>query len=114
MEDSGRGGGIRKFEMQINKIAPFRPPLTAWMTASAVDSRPSLQTLERSFHLKKENKTRKPMGRAGSLLVSLVVTAVVGFVYFYVSLPAIKWELNLTCHTCMVGKCSTAEPYFYS
>jgi len=40
--------------------------------------------------LKKENKTRKPMGRAGSLLVSLVVTAVVGFVYFYVSLPAIN------------------------
>ena len=30
------------------------------------------------------------MGRAGSLLVSLVVTAVVGFVYFYVSLPAIN------------------------
>ena len=40
--------------------------------------------------MKKENKTRKPMGRAGSLLVSLVVTAVVGFVYFYVSLPAIN------------------------
>ena len=30
------------------------------------------------------------MGRAGSLLVSLLVTAVVGFVYFYVSLPAIN------------------------
>ncbi len=40
--------------------------------------------------MKKEKKTRKPMGRAGSLLVSLVVTAVVGFVYFYVSLPAIN------------------------
>ena len=30
------------------------------------------------------------MGRAGSLLVSLLVTAVVGFIYFYVSLPAIN------------------------
>ena len=38
----------------------------------------------------KEKKQRKPMGRAGSLLVSLLVTAVVGFVYFYVSLPAIN------------------------
>ena len=38
----------------------------------------------------KEKKKRKPMGRAGSLLVSLLVTAVVGFVYFYVSLPAIN------------------------
>ncbi|USF25717.1 hypothetical protein N510_000629 [Firmicutes bacterium ASF500] len=38
----------------------------------------------------KEKKQRKPMGRAGSLLVSLLVTAVVGFVYFYVSLPALN------------------------
>ena len=38
----------------------------------------------------KEKKTRKPLGRAGSLLVSLLITAVVGFVYFYVSLPAIN------------------------
>ena len=38
----------------------------------------------------KEKKQRKPMGRAGSLLVSLLVTAVVGFIYFYVSLPAIN------------------------
>ena len=30
------------------------------------------------------------MGRTGSLLVSLLITAVVGFVYFYVSLPAIN------------------------
>lgn len=30
------------------------------------------------------------MGRAGSLLVSLLITAAVGFVYFYVSLPAIN------------------------
>ena len=30
------------------------------------------------------------MGRAGSLLLSLLITAVVGFVYFYVSLPAIN------------------------
>ncbi|WP_251319895.1 CvpA family protein [Flintibacter muris] len=32
------------------------------------------------------------MGRAGSLLVSLLITAVVGFVYFYVSLPAINLQ----------------------
>lgn len=38
----------------------------------------------------KEKKKRKPMGRTGSLLVSLLITAVVGFVYFYVSLPAIN------------------------
>lgn len=30
------------------------------------------------------------MGRAGSLLVSLLITAAVGFIYFYVSLPAIN------------------------
>ena len=30
------------------------------------------------------------MGRAGSLLVSLLITAAVGFAYFYVSLPAIN------------------------
>ena len=30
------------------------------------------------------------MGRAGSLLLSLLITAVVGFVYFYVSVPAIN------------------------
>ncbi len=38
----------------------------------------------------KEKKKRKPLGRTGSLLVSLLITAVVGFVYFYVSLPAIN------------------------
>ena len=38
----------------------------------------------------KKQRTRKPMGRAGSLLVSLLITAAVGFVYFYVSLPAIN------------------------
>ena len=38
----------------------------------------------------KKEKNRKPMGRAGSLLASLLITAVVGFVYFYVSLPAIN------------------------
>ena len=37
-----------------------------------------------------EKMTRKPMGRAGSLLVSLLITAAVGFIYFYVSLPAIN------------------------
>ena len=38
----------------------------------------------------KKAKTRKPLGRAGSLLVSLLITAAVGFVYFYVSLPALN------------------------
>ena len=33
---------------------------------------------------------KKPMGRVGSLLISLLLTAAVGFVYFYVSLPAIN------------------------
>ena len=32
------------------------------------------------------------MGRAGSLLVSLLITAAVGFAYFYVSLPAINLQ----------------------
>ncbi len=44
---------------------------------------------EENFILK-EKKNRKPMGRAGSLLVSLLITAVAGFAYFYVSLPAIN------------------------
>ena len=30
------------------------------------------------------------MGRTGSLLVSLLITAAVGFVYFYISLPALN------------------------
>ena len=38
----------------------------------------------------KKGKNRKPMGRAGSMLVSLLITAVIGFAYFYVSLPAIN------------------------
>ena len=38
----------------------------------------------------KEKKGRKPMGRTGSLLVSLLITAAVGFVYFYISLPALN------------------------
>lgn len=42
--------------------------------------------------MKKEKKTRKPMGRIPVLLVSLLITAVVGFVYFYVSLPAINFQ----------------------
>ena len=37
----------------------------------------------------KKEKARKPMGRVGSMLVSLLITAAIGFVYFYVSLPAI-------------------------
>ncbi len=35
---------------------------------------------------------RRPMGRFGRLLVSLAVTAGVGFVYFYVSLPALNFQ----------------------
>ena len=46
--------------------------------------------MEKGEFTLKEKKTRKPMGRAGSLLVSLLITAVVGFIYFYVSLPAIN------------------------
>ena len=38
----------------------------------------------------KKEKARKPMGRVGSMLVSLLITAAIGFVYFYVSLPAIN------------------------
>ena len=38
----------------------------------------------------KKGKTRKPMGRGGSMLVSLLITAAIGFVYFYASLPAIN------------------------
>ena len=38
----------------------------------------------------KKEKSRKPLGRVGKLLVSLAVTALVGFVYFYVSLPAVN------------------------
>ena len=40
----------------------------------------------------KKNKTRKPLGRGAGLLVSLLITAAVGFVYFYVSLPAINFQ----------------------
>lgn len=38
------------------------------------------------------SKPRKPMGKLGSLLISLVITAVVGFIYFYVSLPALNFR----------------------
>ena len=33
---------------------------------------------------------RKPMGRFSRVLISLVITAVVGFIYFYVTLPALN------------------------
>ena len=36
------------------------------------------------------NRPRGPKGKAGKLLVNLLVTAVVGFVYFYITLPAIN------------------------
>ena len=38
----------------------------------------------------KKGKNRKPMGRAGSMLVSLLITAAIGFAYFYMFLPAIN------------------------
>ncbi len=38
----------------------------------------------------KKGTNRKPLGRFGRLIVSLLITAVVGFVYFYVSLPALN------------------------
>ncbi len=38
----------------------------------------------------KRKKLRLPQGRVGRTVFSLVVTALVGFVYFYVSLPAIN------------------------
>ncbi|MCI9155916.1 MAG: CvpA family protein [Lawsonibacter sp.] len=39
---------------------------------------------------KQTSKLRKPLGPVGRLLVSLLITAAVGFAYFYVSLPAIN------------------------
>ena len=38
----------------------------------------------------KKGKARKPMGRTSGMLVSLLITAAIGFAYFYVSLPAIN------------------------
>ena len=41
--------------------------------------------------LKKEaSKARRPMGKVGRVLTSLLITAVLGFIYFYLSLPAIN------------------------
>ena len=37
---------------------------------------------------------RVPKSRAGKLLINLLVTAVVGFVYFYVTLPAINLQAS--------------------
>ncbi len=37
-------------------------------------------------------KEKLPKGRVGQVLFSLAVTAIVGFVYFYVSLPAINFQ----------------------
>ena len=39
---------------------------------------------------KSSSVPRKPMGRFSRVLVSLVITAVVGFLYFYVALPALN------------------------
>ena len=38
------------------------------------------------------SSVRKPRGRFGRTLLSLVITALVGFVYFYVSLPALNFH----------------------
>ena len=41
--------------------------------------------------LKKDgSKAKKPLGKAGRIGLSLLVTVVVGFLYFYLSLPAIN------------------------
>jgi len=48
------------------------------------------QAAKKGASIVKKGKTRKPMGRAGSMLVSLLITAAIGFAYFYVSLPAIN------------------------
>lgn len=40
----------------------------------------------------RKGKTRKPMGRTGGMLLSLLITAAIGFAYFYVSLPAINLQ----------------------
>ena len=37
---------------------------------------------------------RVPKSRAGKLLINLLITAVVGFVYFYVTLPAINLQAS--------------------
>ena len=37
-----------------------------------------------------DSKARKPMGKVGRVLLSLLITAAVGFVDFYVSLPALN------------------------
>lgn len=37
-----------------------------------------------------KSHSRRPLGRFGRLLASLLITALVGFVYFYLSLPAIN------------------------
>ena len=44
-----------------------------------------------------DNKTSKkhfhmPGGKAGKILLNLLVTAIVGFIYFYTSLPAINLQ----------------------
>jgi len=48
--------------------------------------------VQRGDPILKQNKTRKPLGRAAVLLASLLITAAVGFVYFYVSLPALNFQ----------------------
>ncbi len=40
----------------------------------------------------KKRKMRLPKGKAGRVLVSLAATAAAGFVYFYISLPAINFQ----------------------
>ncbi len=41
---------------------------------------------------KKPKKLRKPMGKLGKICVNLLVTAVVGLVYFYLTIPALNFQ----------------------
>lgn len=41
---------------------------------------------------KKAKKLRKPMGKVGKICVNLLATAVVGLVYFYLTIPAINFQ----------------------
>ena len=67
----------------------YHPPEEPEYLRRADDIRPYSQ---RGDFVLKKNKTRKPLGRGAGLLVSLLITAAVGFVYFYVSLPALNFQ----------------------
>ena len=44
-------------------------------------------------------KQRGPKSKLGAVLQSLLITAVVGFIYFYVSLPALNLQDRIS--TCL-------------